>query len=217
MKYLETTCIIIAWCGLLSLSLAVFTFVYLYLRKGRLGFLRFFLSQQPALICSALAIFLAYQLFQWVLFFPVHLLSGPKELIGKALVPALVLLIASGFIKNLILGMKSEYDYWSAKAFLTTAESFGIKTWRWLGKLVILRSLAISWGLSLPWLFAELIIVESIFNAPGLGLDIWFQARHRDFTAMFQSAAILASLYACCAIFQHQFYQWLGKRLEGYL
>jgi len=217
LKYLETSCLIMAWCFALSLVFAGISFVCLYLRNGRLGGLRLLISQQPALILGAVIIFLAYHLFEWVLFFPVHLLAERQDLILKALVPAIVLLVASGLLRNLVLTMKIEYDQWSSKVFLLTAEAYGIQPWRWLAKVVIIRSLVVSWGQSLPWLFGELIVVESIFNAPGLGLDIWFQARQRDLSAMTGSVMILASLYACFALCQNQLHSWLGRRLEGYL
>ncbi|MFW7380118.1 MAG: ABC transporter permease subunit [Oligoflexus sp.] len=216
-KYLETTCVIIAWCALIGLLAAISSFISLHLRQGRLGYLRLFISQQPALIFGALLIFLAYHWWEWVLFFPVHLLSQRSEILLKALAPALVLLVASGFLRNLVLTMKVEYEHWSQQSFLLTAQSYGIRPWRWLAKVVILRSLIVSWGQSLPWLFGELIIVESIFNAPGLGLDIWFQAKQRDLTAMGTSVLILAVVYACCSALQHQLHSWLGRRLEGYI
>lgn len=217
LKYLETSFFILAWCALLSLFFAGISFIGLYLRHGRLGGLRLLISQQPALICGAVAIFLAYHWFELVLFFPVHLLSERHDLIFKALVPAMVLLVASGLLRNLVLTMKIEYEQWSSKAFLLTAQAYGIQPWRWLARVVIIRSLVVSWGQSLPWLFGELIIVESIFNAPGLGLDIWFQARQRDLSAMTGSVMMLATVYAFCAICQQQVHSWLGRRLEGYL
>lgn len=217
LRYLETSCVILAWCVVLSLLVATLTFSWLHLRHGRLGALRLLIAHQPSLIIGSVLIVIFYHSLGWVLFFPVHMMADRSEIIFKGLIPALVLLLASGLLRQLILTMSMEYRSWSKKSFLLTAKAYSLHSWRVLAKVVLWRSLLVSWGYSLPWLFGELIVVESLFNAPGLGLDIWTQARQREIPAMLTSLGLLSAIYLCFAYTQHSMNQWLGRRLEGYL
>src|SRR5690606_29984262 len=71
----------------------------------------------PTLILGPVALVAFFSLFSINLIFPVHLLAGVGALFLAALVPALILLLASGMVQSLCRSIAFEYEFWRQKPF----------------------------------------------------------------------------------------------------
>ncbi|MEZ4740952.1 MAG: hypothetical protein R3B45_00640 [Bdellovibrionota bacterium] len=171
----------------------------------------------PALVVSAILLVFFYKNFGINLLFPLHFFASKVQLIAIAFIPALVLTFSCGLLFGLVQSIKFEYAYWLSKPFaivmLATGQNINFK----LRRLILLKSLSQTWNQCLPWLFGELIVVESVFNAPGLGLDAWHLAKVRDFVALLEVIFWLVLLYIFCRLIAHTISSRVGLKLTGYL
>lgn len=170
----------------------------------------------PALVIAPLLLLAAFRGFEVNLLFPVHFFADTSTLIAAGIAPALVLLLASGLVGQLTRTIASEYAYWRCKPFATVALAVGRNPRRDLRKLVLLKASVASWSRCLPWLFGELVVVEAVFNAPGIGLEAWHLARTRNFAALAMALCWLVALYAFCTLAAAYAHRWIGRRLESY-
>ena len=158
----------------------------------------------------------AFKFFGINLLFPLHFFASFGQLVIAALVPAVVLLMASGLLGNIHRSINYEYEYWSNKMFAVVAKSVGGSIPKNLKRLVLIKAIAQSWSQSLPWLFGELIVVEAVFNAPGLGLDAWNLAQIRNMEGLFEVILWLVLLYGLCSFITALVNRWIGRKLTGY-
>jgi ABC-type dipeptide/oligopeptide/nickel transport system permease component len=219
LKYFQTTTLILLWCFGLGLAWAALA----YWRVSRPGRVVRVAAPElrsdllvPALVLGPLALVLAFRVFSVNLLFPVHLFAEGATLVVAALAPALVLVVASGLGGELRRAVRQEFAHWRAQPFATVALAVGRSPRTTLARLVLAKSLARAWSQCLPWLFGELIIVETVFNAPGLGLDAWHAAKIRDFGALAATVGWLAAIYALCVALTAATHRWLGRKLESY-
>ncbi|MBF0442256.1 MAG: hypothetical protein HQK54_10145 [Oligoflexales bacterium] len=138
------------------------------------------------------------------------------EIFSSSFFPSFVLLLSSGVLGNLLIAIHEEYRVWSQKYFAFVIEAYGGSIPETLRNLVLIKTYFGIWSRSLPWLFGELVVVECIFNAPGLGLDAWNMARVRDYPGLFGVLIWLSALYGICAGGSLLVNRWIGRRLDGY-
>jgi len=170
----------------------------------------------PTLVIGPVVLVLAFQAFRVNLLFPVHLLSGFLALLQAALIPALVIGMASGVFVFITRSVYREYGFWRQKNFAVVAETLGLNLHASLRRLVLLKALADTWQQCLPWFFGELVIVEAVFNAPGLGMEAWRTARERDFSGLLACVLWLIILYGLSVLASTALSRWLGRKLESY-
>ena len=170
----------------------------------------------PSLVLAPLLLIICYQNFKLNLIFPPALLTSPSVIFLFCLAPASILFFASGLffrIKNLVF---IEYHHYSRQHFSQVARCFGLNPKKKLKKLILLKALTGSWAQSLPFFFGELIVVEAVFNAPGLGQNIFALARTRQHEALFSYLLLLILLYFTLFGFIRYLSGWLGVRLASY-
>lgn len=218
LKYLQTTTLILAWCAVLSLVLAAVVYLLAAYRHERSGKGKAPLAGVilPALVVAPLGLAAAFKMLGWNLLFPVHFFADWATLAQAALAPAVVLVVSSGLAGSLWRLTHREYAHWRGKTFALMATATGQRPEAALRRLVLAKSLCTSWSQCLPWLFGELIIVEAVFNAPGLGLDAWQLAKVRDLAGLGEAILWLAGLYAVAISLTAAVNLWLGRRLESY-
>jgi ABC-type dipeptide/oligopeptide/nickel transport system permease component len=171
----------------------------------------------PALLVAPLVLIFSHDLLGLNLIFPVHLTADFHQVLFAAMTPALVLLLACGILGQVTRQIPATYAEWSRKSFVTMTKSYGGTPRKALWRIVIGQVLSRAWSQCLPWFFGELIVVECVFNAPGLGLDAWHEARVRHWIGLFEALIWLASLYGLAVVLSALFSKWLGKRLESYI
>lgn len=216
-EHFQTTGFILIWLFAISFIMAgaaFYTEAYQFSIGRRLLRLT---GHQPALALAALMIFLCYHYFKLNLIFPIHLISDTHIIFLSAIAPAIILLLASGLGKNIVQFSSQEFTRWSTRQFFRTRKSMGLPGLGSVRRLVLMRSLVMSWNISLPWVFSEILIIESVFNAPGLGLSIWQQAKMRDFEGLLMSTLMILIVYLICFFLSLILNKWLGRKLEGYV
>ncbi len=217
-RFLETTVLILGWSVLLSLVWGAIMVVAAP-RRVRRG-PHAMVSREavvPSVALGLLVLVLAHQLLGWNLLFPVHLFATLPELVLAAIAPALVLFVASGMegmIRRLTL---IEWRYWQSRFFTRVARSLGRNEASLLRRVVFARVMVDVWSRCLPWLFGELIVVECVFNAPGLGLDAWHRARERDMIGLREDLLMLGVIYLAMVALSGTLSRWLGRRLATYV
>ena len=226
-KYFETTALILSWSFILSVFWALGAFFGAsragkqwhtladYSRESR-GTSQGISLISPALLVAPLLLISSFEALNWNLLFPVHLTSSLGDIVRAAVAPALVLLLASGLLGHIHRQTRLDFFIWSQKPFVRTTLSYGGSSRKALRLIVVAGALARSWSQSLPWMFGEMIVVECVFNAPGLGLDAWHQARIRNWPGLFEALFWLIMLYALAVVVSASFAKWLGRRLESY-
>jgi ABC-type dipeptide/oligopeptide/nickel transport system permease component len=211
---------ILAWCALTSVAVVLAAYGRAASRHERSPSA----SRQalrgmallPALVLAPLAVALSFAALRLDLIYPVQMLASPRQLALAALAPALVLVLASGLAQTLIRSVEEGYARWHARPFAKVARAYGKEPRDALRRVVVLEALATAWSSSLPWLFSELIVVEAVFNAPGIGLAAWQAARERNAPALVEALVLLTATYAALALASALFNRRLGRRLESY-
>jgi ABC-type dipeptide/oligopeptide/nickel transport system permease component len=216
-KYFQTTTILLVLCFLLSLAWSYLQYQWKYGKPlsgkaavaGSTPFV-------PVLLIAPLLLVIGFRVFGINLIYPVTFDATFLDLLLAGVVPALVLGYASGLIPTVSATVTSELDFWSRKPFALMMTASGLYPKKMMRRLVTTRALLISWMRCMPWLFGEMIIVEVIFNAPGLGLDAWNMAKQRNMDAIVQSLLWLGALYIVCVFVAQYAHKQIGKRLESY-
>jgi len=177
----------------------------------------FGVSLIPSLLLAPPLIVLSYKFFGVNLIYPVHLYAGFYEIFNSAWAPAVVLLLASGLFSGIKSSIVTEMQYWRSKPFYLFSTSMGMSADSALRKIVLLRVLSQSWLRSLPWFFGEVIVIEAMFNAPGLAYEAWNLAKIRDFYGLAEAMASIVLVYAICLVMFSLVNRWLGEKLASYV
>lgn len=219
-EHLPTTFTILCWCALISFLIVIISYNFAATRfihwRSQSDSNLTGLALYPALVLAPLAVALAFDWFHLNLIFPIEMLATRLELIWAALPPSIVLVLASGLAPNLTQNVKNRYRHWMHQPFARVALAYGHTPHQALRKIVICESIIAAWTAALPWIFSELIVVEAIFNAPGLGLAAWQAARQQDTTTLLEALISLCCSYAALALLSRIINRRIGRLLESY-
>jgi ABC-type dipeptide/oligopeptide/nickel transport system permease component len=171
----------------------------------------------PALAIAPVAIFSAWATARVNLIFPVFEFTDTLDIFLASLTPALILLFGSGLFWRIISLSRSEWSFWYSKPFVRVERAFGKDVQRRLSPMIVTRIALQSGSDCLPLIFSELVIIESIFNAPGLGFWSWEYAKTRDVQSALTSIAGLFVAYGLVNLMILFANRNLGKKLAGYL
>ncbi len=171
----------------------------------------------PSLALAPIAIFAAWATARVNLIFPVFEFADTVEIVVAAIAPAFLLFIGSGLLLRVVALSRSEWAYWYSKPFVRVEQAFGKNVQRRLAPMIGTRVLLQSASDCLPLVFSELVIIESIFNAPGLGFWSWEYAKTRDIGSAAKSIAVLFIAYGLINLAIYFANKNLGKKLTGYV
>ncbi len=171
----------------------------------------------PSLALAPLAIFGAWTMARINLIFPVFEFTGITEIATASFAPAILLFIGSGLFGRILALSRSEWSLWSAKPFVRVDRAFGKNIRIRLAPMIGSRILLQAASDCLPLVFSELIIIESLFNAPGLGFWSWEYAKTRDVESAVKSIAALFFVYGLINLGIYFANKSLGKKLAGYV
>lgn len=170
----------------------------------------------PCLLLAPVVVALAHRFFGVNLIFPVQSMTSLSTYFQLSIFPAIILLFGSGFFGVTISTVARETLFWKKKSFVVVAQAYGIPYSQSLRKLVLLKGWVLCWSLCLPWIFGELVVVEAVFNAPGLGYQIWTLARNREIALLPYPILFLALVYVTVLVSSTHMHQKIGRRLESY-
>jgi peptide/nickel transport system permease protein len=108
------------------------------------------------------------------------------------LVPVLVLGLGSGTISEVIRYLREEMSRVMAEDYIRTARAKGASVWRHAFKEGLLLPVSEIFAAKIPFMLGGAVIVEQIFNWPGMGRMAWQAAQDRDFPVIMGIALIAA-------------------------
>ena len=173
--------------------------------------------QLPILLMAPMVMVLFQKAFNVSIIYPIVLNSSLLQLWILAAIPAALLLYASGLLASIHDISAQERIYWSRQCFNRTAQAIGLNQARRFNQLIRMRTLTQAWERCLPWMFGELLLVECLLNAPGMGLQIWRLARQREFDSLWPLMLQLIGVYIVLFLVIDRLKSWLGAKLEGYV
>lgn len=214
-QYFQTTTMILFW----TITISVVWGLLVYFLPFKVKAQRSLKSNQfilPTLLFAPILIVIFYDAMQINLIFPVAITASTEKIFFSSFVPAIVLSIATGLLYNIASQIKVLKSRFLEANFSKLTVALGLDPNKRLLKLIVSKSLLDSWISALPWIFGELIIVEALFNAHGLGLDLWHMARMRDFGGFIEGVIWLLGIYAVISLMTSHLSKGLGRKLEGY-
>ncbi len=214
LSYFQTSIFILIWVFIFGF---VETWVvFLTSEKIKKTFFQFHNIFFPTIIIAPLVIVGFYRLFSINLIFPIHFFSTLDEIFWAALPPGFVLWITSGLMTQVFYNISQEKSEWLLKPCSLVARAYGFSPEKKISLLVVKKSLLESLEITLPWIFCELIIIECIFNAPGLGFDLWTFAKEMNLAKVFELSTYILSIYFFILGVTFFELKKLGKKLSGY-
>src|SRR6266702_1831975 len=109
------------------------------------------------------------------------------------LVPIFVLGTASGTLSEMIRHLREELSRVLAEDYIRTARAKGAPVWRHAFKEGFLIPVTEIMSAKIPFLLGGAVIVEQVFNWPGMGRMVWQAAQDRDFPVIMGIALVAAA------------------------
>ena len=126
-------------------------------------------------------------------FFPLVSGTSAKHPWLYSLVPIFVLGTASGTLAEMIRHLREGLSRVLAEDYIRTARAKGAPVWRHAFKEGFLIPVTEIMSAKIPFLLGGAVIVEQVFNWPGMGRMAWQAAQDRDFPVIMGIALLAAA------------------------
>lgn len=110
------------------------------------------------------------------------------------MVPVLVLGLGSGTISEVIRYLREEMSRVLTEDYIRTARAKGASIWKHAFKEGFLLPVSEIFAAKIPFILGGAVIVEQIFNWPGMGRMAWQAAQDRDFSVI-MGISLVAALF----------------------
>jgi len=205
--------------GSLLVTLCISVPVALYSAKRGMNSLSWTLTML-AYIASALPLFWFGYL---VIYFFTHKLglfplafgaSGSTQKYGwlYPLLPILVLGIGNGTISEVIRSLREEMSRVMAEDYIRTARAKGASVWKHSFKEGLLIPVTEIIASKIPFILGGAVIVEQVFNWPGMGRMAWQAAQDRDYPVIMGISIFAAILVRMGSLLQSVVYVMVNPR-----
>lgn len=190
---------------LLTLLIAIPIALYSSVRGHRvmiswpLTMLGYLISAVPVFWLGYIAIYISIHGFH---FFPLASMSAGEHNWLYTLVPVLVLGLGSGTISEVIRSLREEMSRVMAEDYVRTARAKGASVWRHAFKEGLLIPVTEIIASKIPFLLGGAVIVEQVFNWPGMGRMAWQAAQDRDFPVIMGIALVAAGFVRLGSLLQ---------------
>jgi peptide/nickel transport system permease protein len=170
-----------------------------------------------AYVVSALPVFwLSYVAIYFFLHqfgvFPILLgPSGDQKWISF-LLPVLVLGIANGTVSEVVRHLQNEMSRVLAEDYIRTARAKGASVWAHAFKEGFLIPVTEMIAAKMPFILGGAVVVEQVFNWPGMGRMAWQAAQDRDYPVIMGIAIAAAVFVRAAALFQRVVYIMVNPR-----
>lgn len=157
-----------------------------------LTMLGYVISALPVFWLGYIAIYVSIHSFG---FFPLASMSQAAAANDwlYTLVPVLVLGLGSGTISEVIRNLREEMSRVMAEDYIRTARAKGASVWRHAFKEGFLLPVTEIIASKIPFILGGAVIVEQVFNWPGMGRMAWQAAQDRDFPVIMGIALVAAA------------------------
>jgi peptide/nickel transport system permease protein len=129
-----------------------------------------------------------------------------------ALLPILVLGIGNGTISEVIRFLRNEMSRVMAEDYIRTARAKGASVWKHSFKEGLLIPVTEIIASKIPFILGGAVIVEQVFNWPGMGKMAWQAAQDRDYPVIMGVAILAAVLVRLGSLLQSVVYVAVNPR-----
>jgi len=129
-----------------------------------------------------------------------------------SLLPICVLGLGNGTVSEVVRYLREELSRVMAEDYIRTARAKGASVWRHAfreGLLIPMTEIVAS---KIPFILGGAVIVEQVFNWPGMGRMAWQAAQDRDFPAIMGIAMVAATLVRTGSLLQRVVYVAVNPR-----
>jgi peptide/nickel transport system permease protein len=127
-------------------------------------------------------------------------------------VPILVLGIGNGALSEVIRHLREEMSRVMAEDYIRAARAKGASVWRHAFKEGILLPVTEIVASKIPFIIGGAVIVEQVFNWPGMGRMAWQAAQDRDFPLIMGIAIVTAAFVRLGSLLQRVVYIAVNPR-----
>ena len=128
------------------------------------------------------------------------------------LLPIFVLGIGNGTISEVIRYLREEMSRVMAEDYIRTARAKGASIWKHSFKEGLLIPVTEIVASKIPFILGGAVIVEQVFNWPGMGRMAWQAAQDRDYPVIMGIAIFAAALVRMGSLFQSVVYVMVNPR-----
>ncbi|HUK99372.1 MAG TPA: ABC transporter permease [Nitrospirota bacterium] len=139
-------------------------------------------------------------------------LSSQKFSWLYALLPIFVLGIGNGTISEVIRSLRAEMGRVMAEDYIRTAKAKGASVWKHSFKEGLLIPVTEIIASKIPFILGGAVIVEQVFNWPGMGRMAWQAAQDRDYPVIMGIAILAAVFVRMGSLFQSMVYVAVNPR-----
>lgn len=166
-----------------------------------LTMLGYVVSALPVFWLGYIAIYISIHNFE---FFPLVSMGQSQD--GNnwlyTFIPVLVLGLGSGTISEVIRSLREEMSRVMAEDYVRTARAKGASVWKHAFKEGLLIPVTEIIASKIPFILGGAVIVEQVFNWPGLGRMAWQAAQDRDFPVIMGIALVAAAFVRMGSLLQ---------------
>ncbi len=120
-----------------------------------------------------------------------------------ALLPVVLLGLGNGALSEIVRYLREEISRVMSEEYVRTARAKGASVWRHAYKEALLLPVSQIIAAKMPFVLGGAIIVEQVFNWPGLGRIAWQAAQDRDYPVI-MAITLLAALVVRLGSFMHR-------------
>jgi peptide/nickel transport system permease protein len=129
-----------------------------------------------------------------------------------AVLPIIVLGIGNGTISEVIRSLREEMERVMEEDYIRTARAKGASVWKHAFKEGFLIPVTEIIAAKIPFILGGAVIVEQVFNWPGMGRMAWQAAQDRDYPVIMGIAIVAAVLVRMGSLFQSVVYVMVNPR-----
>jgi peptide/nickel transport system permease protein len=128
------------------------------------------------------------------------------------LLPIVVLGVANGTVSEVTRHLRGELGRVLTEDYIRTARAKGAPVWRHAFKEGFLLPMTEMIASKIPFVIGGAIIVEQVFNWPGLGRMVWQAAQDRDFPVIMGIALVAAAFVRLASLLRGVIYAGVNPR-----
>ncbi len=128
------------------------------------------------------------------------------------LVPIFVLGLGNGTLSEVIRSLRQEVERVMAEDYIRTAKAKGTSVWKHAFKEGLLIPVSGIIAAKIPFILGGAVIVEQVFNWPGMGRMAWQAAQDRDYPVIMGIAILAAVLVRLGSLFRSVVYVMVNPR-----
>lgn len=132
-----------------------------------------------------------------------------------ALLPVLLLGLGNGALSEVVRHLRAEISRVLSEEYIRTARAKGAAVWRHAYKEALLLPVAEIIASKMPFVLGGAIIVEQVFNWPGLGRVAWQAAQDRDYPVIMAVTLLAAVIVRLGSLLQRSVYVAVNPRASA--